>query len=68
MTFGPLPTGNYAAVITGVPDNYTMDLTQMPIFIEANKTIDRSFTATVKASLTIYAQDEQGQPIVWLPL
>lgn len=63
VTFGPLPTGNYAAVITGVPDNYTMDLTQMPIFIEANKTIDRSFTATVKASLTIYAQDEQGNPL-----
>lgn len=60
VTFGNLPSGNYSAVITGVPEGYTMDLTTMPVFIEPNKDIDLTFTATIKASLTIYAEDENG--------
>lgn len=63
VTFGNLPSGNYSAVITGVPDGYTMDLTTMPVFIEPNKDIDRTFTATIKASLTIYAEDELGNAL-----
>ena len=63
VTFGNLPSGNYSAVITGVPEGYTMDLTTMPVFIEPNKDIDRTFTATIKASLTIYAEDELGNAL-----
>lgn len=63
VTFGNLASGNYSAVITGVPEGYTMDLTTMPVFIEPNKNLDLNFTATIKASLTIYAQDEQGNAL-----
>lgn len=63
VTFGPLETGNYSAVITHVPEGYTMDSTTMPIYIEPNKDIDRVFTATIKASLTIYAEDEDGKAL-----
>ena len=63
VTFGPLATGNYSAVVTHVPEGYTMDSTTMPVYIEPNKDIDRVFTATVKASLTIYAEDEDGKAL-----
>lgn len=63
VTFAGLPSGNYTAVISGVPGGYTMDTTTMPIVISPNTDIDRVFTATIRASLTIYAMSEDGKPL-----
>ena len=63
VTFAGLDSGNYSAVITNVPSGYTMDMTTMAVTIEPNRDIDRTFTATIQASLTIYAEDEDGNPL-----
>jgi len=63
VTFAGLPSGNYTAVISGVPGGYTMDTTTMPITIAPNLDIDRVFTATQRASLTIYAQSDDGKAL-----
>ena len=63
VTFAGLASGNYTAVISGVPGGYTMDTTTMPIVISPNTDIDRVFTATIRASLTIYAQSEDGKAL-----
>lgn len=63
VTFAGLASGNYTAVISGVPGGYTMDTTTMPIVISPNTDIDRVFTATIRASLTIYAQSDDGKAL-----
>ena len=63
VTFSGLNPGNYSAVITKVPAGYTMDMTTMAVTVEPNRDIDRTFTATIQASLTIYAEDEDGNPL-----
>lgn len=63
VTFAGLESGNYSAVVTNAPSGYTMDFTTMPIIISPNTDIERVFTATIRASLTIYAESEDGAPL-----
>jgi len=62
VTFAGLTPGNYTAVVEA-PNGYVMDTTTMAVEVSANKDVQQVFTATILASLCIYAEDEQGNPL-----
>lgn len=63
VTFRDLDNGNYSIVVSGAPNGYVMDSTVAAVTINANTDSQMTITATIYASLCVYAQDEDGNPL-----